>query len=295
MPKRKYRHGDVLFLSDKSTAHIFMKTLFNPYWDFKVLTKPLDAGTYAFKIVAEDDVGNVSLGKGDKITIGEDVVAPYDVEVEAENSDVTLTWESPIGIEPDGYKIYSNNGSGFVDRSAPLAIIPSGSTETHTFSGLGAGDWLFVIESYLGSVESLSYYVKAVTLPTTQNVPHIPTDDPQTYDGSMIVATNVDVGKIGLSFMWLYGAEAAKFRMYCDFGTGTIYWGTYFEFARQEGYLQEYTTPQVYNGKDKATFKFVLRAVSAAGVADTNTNEYSVELRGQRPDAPDMVQLVSVY
>lgn len=264
-----------------NSAFVSLTTFLNAYINYELLSFPLDAGTHKFKVISEDDHGNLSAGVEDSVVIGAYVLPPYNLQITASGSDVVLTWEHSGDGAPTNYKIYSNSGSGYIDKVTPKDTI-AGALLTKSYAALAAGTWLFVVEAETGAVESYNNYAVEQQLPTTAVIPPSITDED--YNFNMISARNVNAGKINFMFYWIYGSKASYFRLYHDSGTGTIDYSTYQRFARQDGELQENTTTQIYSGADPQAFLFAVRAESSDGVVETNTQEYEVELDGVAPD-----------
>ena len=265
---------------------VYKKTFFNPFWKFEVITKPLSSGRYNFKLITEDDYKNQSEGIDDGITINSDILPPFAIEITTNGSLVTLNWDAPANHTPTGYVVYGNGGGGLgvgIDRSSVLGTVLYG-TNTITIGPLSDGVWIFTVESYTGALESINNYAVDVTLPSIAEIPPAPTYDETIYSYRDTVCGNKSVGKIYVAFVWEHGSKAEYFRLYHDNGSGNIDWENYLRWSRVNGFVQEYTTSQIYTGATAQEFKFVLRAESADGIIDTNIKEYTVMLEGVEPD-----------
>lgn len=280
---RNFRDDSVDLPKNKNTYILSLSIMMNKFWTYTLVTKPLDAGTYQFRVQTQDDLENVSDGQEVTTAIAAFELPPLDLTISASGSNITLSWAVSSQGAPDWFRIYSNNGSGSIDKTVPKTTL-RGTYRSHTYTGLAAGTWLFVIEALRGALESNNDYIVVAVLPTASRIPSVPGDVENEFQTSIISARNVSVGKVNFSFYWLYGSEASHFRFYHDSGTGTIDYSTYQRFARTETLLQDFTTTQVYTGKANQTFKFVIRAESPDGVIETNTNEFEVELDGVAPD-----------
>ena len=267
----------------------------NPTSRYELITTPLPAGTYKFKLNSEDALGNLNTGVEANATLSSLLWHPTGLAVsEVDGNDVTLAWTLPNGgLTADNHVIYGNGGAGYViDRNAVLATLNA--TAVETTITVGNGQWFFVIESVKGADETENYYTTFAAVPSSASIPIPPNEiidvPSDLFDGEYRVQnvslSNKSVGKCAIEFLWYYGAAASHFRIYHDSKTGTIDWGTYaFRYARQSSIMQKFVTSQITSADDEgSTYKFGIRAESPDGVIEENDIEYEVLLDGTAPD-----------
>jgi hypothetical protein len=263
--------GHVLFLSG---------SLSNPNLRYQLITEQLSQGTHKFGIKTYDDLDNVSGIQEGSISIADYRNFPRFVFGGATGNTIKIKWTESVEGAPDNYLIYSNNGSGVIDRTTPLYVL-AGTLNTYQFE-VADGNWQFVVEALKNGVESVNQFVVVVDTPSSTISPPSVTD--LANSELSIMAVNASVGKIRVGFIYPYGSVTKYFRLYHDGGTGTVSYGSFTQFTKATGFLQDFTTEQVYFGSANATFIFVLRAVSVDGVEETNTTEHEVLLDGVPPD-----------
>ena len=291
-PEDKFRLPDLRFCSRRNNL-LFNSIFNNPSVRYNIITVPLENGDYKFKVQSSDNLRNINDGVEATVNMQNRPYYPRNFVISnVSGNDVTFTWGHPQGgLSVDDYNIYGNGGTGgTIDRTTALATVGGGVT-TKTLSGLADGNWLFVIESVSGTKETVNYWAQAVTLPVEDTVPTIPgtyVDKTPPYKqnipGQMpqnVELSNISVGRCRITFLWVYGNEAKYFRIYHDGGTGTIDWNSYdYQYARQNGVVQSFITPQICTFKEDTTFKIGIRAETEDGVIDDNTDEYEVILDG---------------
>lgn len=292
---KRFRNEDIRLGKRQHNLVYLNNALNNPIYKYRIITIPLDSGTYQFKIKSIDDLQNVNDGVISNGTITDKLWYPTSFAISnVSGNDVTFAWSAPDGgLSVDNYIIYGNGGAGYqIDRGTPLATV-SGSTFETTVNSLGNGVWFFVIESEASAVETVNYFTLKQTLPiddTDPTDPNEPDDPPNNPFGSNfqllnINFKNVSVGKCGIEFIWTYGQEASHFQIFHDSGTGTIDWGTYkFRYPRQNRIVQSFITDQIVSVEGNYEYKFGVRAESPYGVVETNTVEYIVILDGKAPN-----------
>lgn len=295
---RRFRNDDIRLGKRQHNLAFLNNTLNNPILKYRVITMPLEGGTYQFKIRSLDDLNNINTGVDTNGTITDKLWYPSlfaisDIIEATDDNDITFTWSPPLGgLSVDNYIIYGNGGSGYtIDRGTPLATV-SGSTFTATVEGLVDGTWFFVIESEASSVETVNYFTLKQVLPQGDdpgdpNGPGEPAIDPFDADFQLpnVSLKNVSIGKCGIEFVWTFGNKASYFQVFHDSGTGTIDWGTYkFRFARQNKIVQSFVTAQILTADVNTTYKFGIRAESPSGVVGTNLQEFEVVLDGKAPN-----------
>lgn len=286
--------NSLAFLSKKNNNLLFMNgALANPYIEYEAITTPLVDGTYKFKIVSLDALGNKNSGVEKTATVSKKLWLPVNFRITGVAvNDVSFAWSAPEGGRtPVSYVIYGNGGAGYViDRLTPLGTF-LGTAVSGTVTVLD-GDWLFVIETKDGTGETISDYSLYQTVPLSAIIPasvnsvvnpSVATISDE-YSLQNVQLSNVSVGKCRIKFLWTYGTQASYFRIYHDSGTGTINWAAYaFRYARQDAFVQNFVTDQIASG-EAAEYKFGIRAESSYGVVEENTIEYSVQLDGTSPD-----------
>jgi len=268
----------------------------NPLFDFELITAPLVNGTYKFKVVSADNLGNENDGTEVSGAITQKLWYPTAFTISSVVGNVvTFTWAAPSGGRtPDEYIIYGNDGSGYeLNRVTPLATVASGTWSKAVTVGNGA--WLFVIESKDGSGETENNYSISQTVPLA-NVSPLNVNDPgdqpiypmetnyPTTQLKNVQLRNVSVGKCEISFLLMNANNVSYFRVYHDSGTGTVDWGTYaYRFAKLDGFMQTFTTDRLFTTEEEKTYKFGIRAESADAVVEGNLIEYDVIIDGKAP------------
>lgn len=292
---RRFRNEDVRLGKRQHNLIFSNNTLNNPKYKYRIITIPLESGTYQFKIQSIDDLENINAGVSTSAVMADKLWYPRNFTITGiSGNDVTFTWNAPLGgLSVDNYIIYGNGGAGYViDRGTSLATV-SGATFQTTINSLANGDWFFVVESEASSVETVNYFTLIATLPIEDTVPTVPNEpeDPPSnpmnaeFQLQNINFKNITVGKCGIEFIWTYGDQASHFQIFHDSGTGTIDWGTYkFRYARQNKIVQSFTTDQIVSVEGNFDYKFGIRAESSDAVLDTNTIEYTVVLDGEAPN-----------
>lgn len=272
---------------------VWKSTYLNPYLQYRVITEQLATGTHLFKIKTLDNLNNQSGLVQGSVTISSYELPPrFPKYSYVDRHHIKLEWTEPATGEPDNYVIYSNNGSGAIDTNSHFDVL-SGSVTNVTYNLPSNGTWKFRIEAYNGGVESSTKFELHVVIPSSSVTPPSVFDKDQKIEA--LTAENASVGKIYFSFIWIYGNVASYFRLYHDNGTGVVDYSTYEQFTRQNGIVQEFTTQQIYDGKEDKDFLFVVRAVSADGVVETNTIEHSVTLDGVAPDDIEELTIGSTF
>lgn len=296
---RTAKFRDSLVVFGKRRGHVvFMSNFNNIYITYQITSIPVGNGTYKIKITTTDDYNNESAGTEGTQIIAFYPLPPKSLAGSVSGNNVTLTWAHSINGAPTNYKVYGNGGSGnIINRDTPLATL-AGSLLTSTFA-VANGQWKFVVESVTGSVESRSLITVTLAVPSTAVIP--PSPGPSVIDSTLsqptgLMLEQISVGKVKIRFYWSHGTLASSFNIYHDSGTGTInYAAPAFSFARQSSLIQLYTTTQLHALDSVVTYKFVVRAVSANGVEETNTDEYSIEVDGAAPDNIVDLTLDSVF
>lgn len=272
----------------------FSSTFRDPYEYYQLTTDQLTSGSWKFALKSYDDMNNESSLVQGSVTIGSYQLPPRFLTWEyVDTHHIKLSWVEPSSGNPDYYIIYSNNGSGSIITTQTFEVI-AGTIKTRTYNIPTNGTWKFRIEARTGTIESTCKFDVAITIPRTSQVPPKAFNTDRDYDIAL-TAENANGGKMKIVFVWLYGSKASKFRIYHDSGTGTIDYGSYIEFDRVDGYIQTYTTAQLWTGTDNRTFKFVIRAVTTYGVEDANVVEHEVVLDGKAPDAADSLTIGSTF
>lgn len=288
----------LIVLGKKTGQVVFLTTFNNSYATFEIITNAVANGTYKIKITSTDNLGNENTGIEGTVVVANYPLPPVNLEAVAGTvalSDVTLTWEHSVEGAPDSYVIYSNNGTGTtIDRTSPVATI-SGALLTYVHTTPIDGDWRYVVESVVSGVESNSQNIVFVTVPYTEEAPEKPGPG-----GSLAVTgislENVSIGKVKFSFLWIYGDNAANFRLYYDNGTGTVDYNTpLMTIARANQLVQTGTTDRLHVTNEEITYKFSVRAVNSAGVEETNTDTYSIVVDGLQPDDAIDLSLDTIY
>lgn len=280
-----YKGGDFNFRSNTVTLspciYLFKNMLLNAWRNFRVITEQLSTGTHKFSVRSVDNLGNESDLIEENVTIGTFQNIPRFITWEyLENYRIKISWEEPSSGAPDAYRIYSNDGSGEVDKTHIYDTV-DGSLKEAEFD-LTAGDWVFVVEALNDNVESSNMFAAEMTIPRENATP--PNVLNENNLNIAVALQNVSVGKLRVSFPWVYGTWADKFRIYHDNGTGTVDYGNYIEFDRQDGIVQNFLTEQMYFGKEDRDYLVVVRAVSQYGVESGDTNTTEITLDGVKPE-----------
>lgn len=270
------------------TEALPLTELNNPYVPYEAITDKLPSGNYKFGIKSVDNLENFSTVAQGDVTISAFTMFPRFISItKLENPHkARLTWTAPISGVPDTYKLYSNRGDGTYTFTLFTTLVGNVLT---TDVLLNDGNWAFKIEAVKDGIESSNSFTASIEIPYDIAKPPAPFDSVNQV--TSVNAKNSNAGKIEFSFLWIYGASAKTFRLYHDRGTGTIYWNSFYEFTRINGYYQKFTTPQIYDGETDAEFRFVVRAVSPYGIEDSNAEEHTVMLDGAAPSIPQSLTL----
>jgi hypothetical protein len=284
-PLRGYK-----FVVGGNTTLLFLNSSFNnPFKTYELVSIPVANGTYKIKICSEDDLNNLNTGIEGTVVVAYYVLPPKDITITSSGNVITLNWAHSIDGEPDNYVIYSNNGSGNVDKVTPYATI-DGSLLTYQTT-VTDGTWKFVIEAKKNSVESNTMNVVEITVPYA-----IPPKPGIPYFVTGLCLERVSIGKVKLSFLWPHGALASTFNVYHDSGTGTVDYTTpKFTFARQSTLIQVYTTTQLHVLDQNINYKFAVRAENSDGIEETNTDEYLIEVDGVAPSNAENLILETIF
>lgn len=271
-------------------------SLSNLMYRYEIITAPLIDDTYKFKVVSQDNMGNVNEGVEVSGTVTKKLWYPTLFRITGVVGNVvTFAWAAPAGGRtPTHYVIYGNGGSGYaIDRITPVAVISSGTWLASIT--LASGIWLFVIESRDGTGETVNNYAISQTLPVAARLPYNvndPGDQPIYPMGvaypevqlKSVQLRNVSVGKCEISFLLVNVGNTKYFRIYHDSGTGTINWTTYaYRFEKIATVKQTFTTDRLFTTDEDKAYKFGIRAESADGVVEQNLIEYDVTIDGKAP------------
>jgi hypothetical protein len=272
---------------------IFLTTFPNHLKEYKLITVPLATATHKLAVATIDSQNNYSSYISGAATVGPFTMPPrFTAFVYAGTNAITISWTKPSTGNPDSYRIYSNGGSGSINYGSTYAT-PAGTATSYSATGLTTGTWYFQVEAVKSGVQSDTDFILKVVVPRTVVPPPPPVDADKSIE--TINAENVTVGKLKISFMWLYGTAASQFRIYHDNGTGTIDYAHPITFSRTNGFKQTYTSPQLCFLDGKQTYKFVVRSVSSDGVEDTNTVEHEVTLDGVAPEDVEDLTVGNAY
>jgi hypothetical protein len=272
---------DKIVISSNGTI-VFGSTFLNPNDTYQVITEQLSNATHQFRIVAFDDIGNESSSIDGSILIPAFASPPrYPKYSYVDRHHVKLSWTAPSTGAPDNYVVFSNWGSGSIDTTKQFDLLSSATTSV-TYNLPSNGTWKFRIEAYKSGLYSSTEFELHIVIPRANYIPPSVLDE--NIKNIAFGAEPANAGKIKISFPWIYGDAAAKFRLYHDNGTGTVDYTTYFEFTRANGIMQTYTTTQLYDGEENKTFLIVIRAVTSDGVEESNVETVSVTIDGQAPD-----------
>jgi len=276
-----------------TTEVVYKTTYGNPYVSYSLVTEQLVQGTHKWEVQTKDNLNNTSDNVAGSVAIADYRLPPRFIAYSyVDRHHVNLTWTEPADTVPDNYVVYSNNGSGSIDTGSHYDVL-SGSTLEVEYNLEVNGTWKFRVEALRDGVESNTKYEVWIIVPKSAVAPPAVNDENKRFVS--ISAENVSVGKLKVTFVWLYGNAASSFRIYHDNGTGTISYGSYIEFTRQNGYVQTYTTGQIYSGSEDQEFLFVIRAVSSDSVEESNTVENSVDLDGVAPDEIEELAIGSTF
>jgi hypothetical protein len=290
----RFRYDSIVL--SKIGHPVFLSSFFNnPSVYYEVYTKALANGTYKIKVTAVDKYENENAGVEGTEVIDVFPIAPPNVVGSVSGSNVTLTWEQLETGAPDFFVIYSNGGSGEVDKNVIYQSVV-GSLLTKTFA-VANGTWKFIVDSQTGARQSNSRFVVELSVPVSNTPPEKPGPG---GDGDLnktgLVLENISIGKVKIKFLWIHGDNAASFNVYHDSGTGTVsYASPAFSFNRQESEIQEYTTTQLHATSEIKTYKFVVRAVTSGGIEDGNVDEYSIDVKGAAPTLIEDLELEGVF
>jgi len=284
-PLRGYK-----FVIGGNTNILFLHSSFNnPFKTYELISTPMANGTYKIKIRSEDDLNNLNTGIEGTVIVAYYVLPPKEVTITSSVNLITLNWSHSADGVPDNYVIYSNNGSGNIDRTTPLATI-GGSLLTYSDTFVD-GTWKFVVEAKKNSITSNSMNMVEITIPFA-----IPPKPGIPYATTGLILERVSIGKVKLSFLWPHGIMASTFNIYHDEGTGTIdYSAPKFTMARQGTVIQTYTTSQLHSLDENINYKFAVRAENSDGVEETNTDEYLIEVDGVAPSEAEDLILETIF
>ena len=284
---------------------LFLSTFKNLWLTYNIITEQLSNDTHLFEFDSIDDLNNVSDAVQTSVAISQYVLPPRFPKITyVDRHHITLTWSAPSDGAPDNYVVYSNNGSGTIDTGSHYSL-HAGTVLSVAYNLPANGTWKFRVEAVKDGLESNTEYEVHVVIPRNlivppavfvdDEVPAAEADRSTAEKATQISAENISVGKMKIIFLWIYGDVANRFRIYHDNGGGTVVYANPIEFTRQNGYIQTYTTNQLYFGKANQTFKFVLRAVTADGVEEANTVEHEVELDGSAPEEISSLTVGSTF
>ena len=274
---------DVITLPNDQRSVLYLSTQTNKWVHFSLISEQLIAGTHKFQLQTFDDLGNNSdLIEGSIAIVNYTTPPRFPTYVYLDRHHIKLRWIAPAAGNPTNYVVYSNNGSGAIDTTSHFDVLAGTATEV-SYNLPSNGTWKFRIEAYKNGVESNTNFEVWTVIPRENQTPPQAFNENRQIDIALS-AQNVNAGRLKVEFIWIYGSLASHFRIYHDSGTGTINYGSYIEFARQNGIFQTYTTNQIYFGKDNQTFTFVLRAVNEYGNIDANEIEHTVQLDGVSPE-----------
>lgn len=287
---------DVIVLSKRS-GHVLSKTTFNnPYRTYEAISEPVTNGTYKIKISSQDVTGNVSSETESTVVVDFYPLPPVNVSVQVVGNTVTLNWNHSIEGVPDNYYIYSNNGSGLVDKDTVFQIL-SGSLLTYSFVAVD-GEWKFVIDTFDNGKKSDNLQIIDIVVPNENYIPPSPGPNTQVTQNPItgLSLERISVGKVKISFLWLYGNSASGFNIYHDDGTGVINYSIpKFTFDRSLDTLQIFTTTALHDEDILKIFKFVVRAKTSYGIEDKNVDEYEISVDGVAPSAPVDLSLDTIF
>jgi len=259
------------------------------------LTEHLDDGTYKFRVVAVDEVGNESTVKDISVTIDSFPEPVTNVVLEEiAGPKIKITWIDPTDSDLDKIYIYDNAG---VDDAPPdwgtVVDQVSAGVQEWTSPVLANGGWGFGLRA----VDSAGHIERntdchVLWIPDTEppNKPGFPHEE---IDRSDVGSTDLYVEARpngGAYFSWAYFSDFSRplpedFAVYTDSGTGTIDYNTpLFTVAYSDGVNFYEHTESGLTAAEHEVWQFVIRARRASGtVNDGNTDVYTADLDGRAP------------
>jgi len=289
---------ELTFVSELFNSSLYLSGIFqNPYVYYTAVTKQLIPGTHLFDVKTTDNLGNESSVVSTSIVTNTLVLPPRFLSGTINGNQLTLNWIDSVNGPPDTYVIFNDSGTGTIDKSNPNSV-PNvvGSINTYSVT-LPDGDYKYTVDASLGGVVSNNYMVFNFTVPFSAQLPPVIVNPISLSDidiGQLqIFGQNIDTGKLNVQFYWPFNIQAATFNLYHDNGTGIVDFGTAINFTRQKSFVQDFTTQQICFTAVDTTFKYVVRAVTSAGVEDGNTFTNEVILCGQKPTDPSIISIVN--
>jgi len=121
------------------------------------LAESLIGGTWSFRVNPVDRAGNELTSIVTASAVVPDSISLPNSPVAFQLITPTIgkvTWAGASG-SVDSYRVYANNGSGFVNQTTPWAEVPS--SQTFAQSAINAGQWIFIVRSVKSGVETINF------------------------------------------------------------------------------------------------------------------------------------------
>ena len=261
------------------------------------ITPKLIEATHQIAVVVEDVAGNQSTPVIVTKTLDYFPNSPTDffATYNAGPETVTLTWVDPTNSDLATIRIYQGKGIDVLapDYETEIGSVVAG-VQTFTTGALTDDDYIFGIRAQ----DSAANLENNVDVLQKINVPNaaIPfkvgfESDNQDEGEDEIVLAGFPQPSGVVKLEWEYfddrdNATVTIFKVYTDNGTGTVDFSTAIGSVTRNAStldtLHEFTSGTLTTDT-KRCFKFVVRAETAAGIDDRNTDFIEVDLYGQPP------------
>ncbi|KKL47309.1 hypothetical protein LCGC14_2336850 [marine sediment metagenome] len=263
----------------------------------------LSDGTWKWSVRAVDNATNIETNV---VTVSVVIdtyplaVSNLDFTFDDGTDKVTLTWDASPSADIDKYNIYGNGGSGFISYDTPLAVISSPTVTWLSPAIVAAGTYNYGVRAEdTGGKEEFNSDITV-----TVKIKDTPIEEVPTLPNAPIglTATPVAAGKIQLD--WLYDITNQEvvpsvYSVYYDNNTGVVDYVTPLDTvlhsaAGNNGRYLTFTFTTAALG-DGLSYKFGVRAQSAAGNEETNVVIATAIADSTLPNAPTGLAGVETY
>lgn len=261
------------------------------------ITPKMEEGLRKIAILVEDVAGNRTPAITVQQTLDYFPNAPtsFAAVYNAGPKTVTLTWTDPTNTDLSTIRIFQGKGTGVLvpDYEIEIGSVAAG-VQTFTTGALTDDDYIFGIRALdsSGNLESNVDVLVRVNVPNVAIPFKIGFESEIVDEGEdEIVLTGAPLADGKVQLEWEYfqdktNAAVTQFKIYTDNGTGTVDFataiGTVTRNADTSVTLHTFTSGTLTTAA-QIDFKFVVRAETAGGVDDRNTNFITVTLYGQPP------------
>ncbi|HUW99643.1 MAG TPA: hypothetical protein VMY35_01585 [Phycisphaerae bacterium] len=257
--------------------------------DYTLPDGPLANGTYTWKIVAYDTAGNTTDSDEEVLVIGAPPGPPTDLAASMDGAALTLTWTEPEAGAPDHYAIHYGVTPNFVEITPDAVPQDTEATTSWTMDMTGLTDrYEFLVRSVSAGGTEEKNIRQMVAVEVADGAQVLIPNSPW-----IIQAAAAPAGEIDLVAVYDRTGEsgvATTIRAYVNDGAGgAIDYDTPVGTATLTTGDTNQAVAITTSGLSGAlTYWIGVRARTAAGVEDANTDYSEVTTDATGPAAPDI-------